>query len=175
MTLANRLARCFDTLDQSAELIELAAGELRIPGAGEVRGEAAQRHRRVGLDRRQQLRRGAGRDAEPAHAGVDHQLDRRDTLLPARFSCEQPQPVVRVNAGGDAVAHHRLDLAVDDCAEDQDRAANAGLAQLDRLARVPDADHRHTRIRQGSCDGDRAVAIGVGFEHRHHVDGGSDK
>ncbi len=57
-----------------------------------------------------------------------------------------------------------VEIADAERAEDQDRRANAGLAQIDALFDVRDREHRRARRLERRRDAARAVAVGVGLD-----------
>ncbi len=159
-----------------AELVERPAGRFesralrleqrvaRLVGGAEVRVDRIEREVRAREQLRQRPAQVVVAEAEAIHAGIDLEViaQRRAALRGA---------VLQRVAGGRArdrrrqvVIEHAVEIADAERAEDQDRRANAGLAEIDAFFDVRHRQHRRARGFECRRDAARAVTVGVGLD-----------
>ena len=146
----------------------------RLIGARQVRHQPHRwRHRRSPPQTLHQSRNLVGVDAESVHAGVHLQPHRQRAGGPRLFQRRDLPAVVDHNPQTEGADGFDL--------RGRKRPLQQGYGSLDarlpQMPGLPQTDHGELLgtvidAGQGAPDLDRAVAIGIGLDHRHHHTGG---
>ena len=139
-------------------------GVLGVVGGGEVRVDRLDPQVAAGRDVRDCPRQVVVSEAEPVHPGIDLEVAAERASVTRRGGFERTPRRRRRHRRRQVVAEDAVEVADAQGAEDQDRDADAGLAQDDAFLDIGAGEHRGARLLERAADFDRAVPVGVGLD-----------